>query len=320
MPRSDQKYTADQVLEIAHRCRNWGRWGDRDELGTVNHIDADSVVRAAQLVRKGKVISCALPYDQQGPQSGTFGRVNPIHTMLLDGGDATNDTQAHLKGLRYADDAVYMPLQSGTQWDALSHIFYDGHMYNGYPQELVTSKGAALNGIEKLADKVVTRAILLDVARLLGVDWLEPGYGVSGDELTACCEAVGLTPERGDVVLVRTGAIAQFRATGSWGTYAGGDSPGLAISAAEWLVERDVAGVATDTWGMEVLPNETDELFQPLHIILVLNAGLLVGEIFDLDALAQDCAEDGVYEGMFVAPPLPFTGAVGSPLNPIVVK
>ena len=128
-----RRVTAADVIEIAHRHRNWNRWGENDQLGTVNFIDAECVIHAASLVRQGKVISCALPYDENGPQNGGFGRVNPIHIMLQDGGDAAIGAQSHLAGLCYADDAVYMPLQSGTQWDALAHIFYDGKMYNGPP-------------------------------------------------------------------------------------------------------------------------------------------------------------------------------------------
>lgn len=316
----EQKLTAEDVIEIARRRRNWGRWGEDDQIGTVNFIDADAIIRAASLVRQGKVISCALPFDQNGPQSGTFGRVNPIHLMLQDGGDAASGAQDHLPGIRYADDAVYMPLQCGTQWDALSHIFYDGTMYNGYRQELVNSSGAPVCGVEHYADKIVTRGLFLDIPVHRGVDWLEPGEPIGADELTACAARHDLTPSRGDIILVRTGAVAMARALGDWGTYAGGDAPGLDLSAAEWLCDHEVAGVATDTWGMEVRPNETDEIFQPLHVVLLVNAGMLVGEIFDLEKLSVDCAEDGVYEFMFVAPPLPFTGAVGSPLNPLAIK
>jgi kynurenine formamidase len=310
----------DEVVELAERLSNWGRWGPDDQLGTVNHIDADCVRQAAQLVRTGKVISCALPYDQNGPQDGSFGRVNPIHTMLQDGGDTWG--QRDLPNIGYADDAVYMPLQAGTQWDALSHIFFRGCMYNGYPRERVTSSGATLNGIEQWTDKIVTRGVLLDIARFRDKEWLEPGEGIDAPTLSACAESVGITVRRGDVLLVRTGNIAQARATGTWGTFCAGPAPGLALSTCEWIADSAIAGIATDTWGMEVVPNETDpaELRQPLHVVLIVHMGLLVGEIFDLDALAADCAGDGVYEFLFVAPPLPFTGAVGSPLNPIAIK
>lgn len=314
------RLSAADVEAIAERHRNWGRWGDDDELGTVNFIDAGCIARAAALVRQGKAISCGLPYDANGPQTGTFNRFNPIHVMLQDGGDAAAGAQDHLAGLRYADDAVYMPLQCGTQWDALSHIFYQGVMYGGRPQELVTSSGAPVNGVERLADKIVTRGVLIDVPRHRGVDWLEPGTPIGGDDLAACAAAAGVTPGQGDILLVRTGMMAMVRATGTWGTYAGGDAPGLDLSAAEWLCEHEIAGVATDTWGMEVRPNQTDDIYQPLHVVLIVNAGMLVGEIFDLEALAADCADDGVYEFLFVGAPLAFTGAVGGPLNPMAIK
>ena len=105
-----------------------------------------------------------------------------------------------------------------------------------------------------------------------------------------------------------------------WGAYAGGPAPGLALDAAPWIHERDLAAVASDTWGLEVLPNETPDVFQPMHIILIVHMGLLVGEIFDLEALAEDCAADGRYEFLFAAPPLPITGGVGSPVNPLAIK
>lgn len=308
------------VHALCEQYRNWGKWGDHDQLGTVNYIDADCVAAATSLPRRGKVISCALPFDENGPQNGSFGRVNPIHLMLQDGGDAHLGAQDHLAGLRYADDAVYMPLQCGTQWDALSHIFYNGAMYNGYGVEHVTSSGATKNGIELLSDRVVGRGVLLDIPRHRGVPWLEPGEGIDDRELAECAEAVGVEVKRGDIVLVRTGHMTLCRDRGFWGDYAAGDAAGLALSSVHWLCPNEVAAVATDTWGMEVRPNETDEMFQPLHVVLLVNAGMLVGEMFDLDALADDCSEDGVYEFLFVAPPMPFTKAVGSPLNPVAIK
>ncbi len=312
--------TLDDVHALCDRYRNWGKWGADDQLGTVNYIDEACVQYAASLVQTGKAISCALPFDQEGPQNGGFGRVNPLHFMLQDGGDVAHNHQDHLARLRYTDDAIYMPLQCGTQWDALAHIFYDGKMYNGYGPEHVSSSGAKRNSIEVLADRVVGRGILLDIPRFRGVDWLQPGDAIHDHELAACAAAQGIEPRRGDIVLVRTGHIKMCKTQGSWGTYAAGDAPGLALSSSHWLCGNEVAAVATDTWGMEVRPNETEEIFQPVHVVLLVSAGMLIGEIFDLEALADDCAADGRYEFMFVGPPLPFTGAVGSPLNPMAIK
>jgi kynurenine formamidase len=128
-----------------------------------------------------------------------------------------------------------------------------------------------------------------------------------------------VTVDRGDLVLVRTGRLARARHEG-WGDYAGGPAPGLSFSTAGWLYRSEIAGIATDTWGFEVRPNEFDHAFQPLHQVAIPHIGLLIGEMWDLDALAAHCAADGRYEFWLTAAPLPITGSVGSPVNPIAVK
>jgi kynurenine formamidase len=315
-----QKPDIETVRELALRFRNWGRWGADDELGTLNYITPEKIVAAAGLVRQGKVLSLAIPFDANGPQTGFGGRTNPLHYMLQDGGDVASGAQDFVPGLRWCDDVVTMPLQCATQWDALAHIYFDGKMYNDRGTELVNSSGALANSIDKARDKIVSRGVMLDIPRHRGKDWLEPGEAIYPDDLDGAAERAGVVVERGDIVLIRTGQIAQVRSEGSWGSYSGGPAPGLSLTVAEWLATHEVAGYATDTWGTEVIPNETTDVFQPLHCVVIVNMGMLVGEIFDLEALADDCAEDGVYEFMFVAPPLPITGAVGSPINPQAIK
>lgn len=314
----------DILTEYCERFRNWHKWGAEDEIGTLNYITPQKVVQAAGLVRQGKVISLALPFDANGPQTGRLNRVNPIHQMIATGTDHHTGRQTYMgrpfpHGFGYADDTVAMPLQCGTQWDALSHIFHHGKMWNGYDATLVASDGAAKNGIEKMRDRVVTRGVLLDVARAKGVDSLEPGYAITVADLDATMEIEDVRVEEGDIVLIRTGYLGHCLAHG-WGTYAGGDAPGLSFYTAPWLYEKRIAGIASDTWGVEVRPNELPDSFQPLHLVMVVNMGLLVGEIFALDELAADCAQDGIYEFLFAAPPLPLTGAVGSPINPLAIK
>jgi kynurenine formamidase len=193
-------------------------------------------------------------------------------------------------------------------------------MYGGRDIRLVTSRGARANSIDKLKDGVVGRGVLLDLPRHRQVSWLEDGAAILPEELDACAEARGVTIESGDIVLVRTGMMTRCLKEKSWQGYCAGPAPGLSVHCARWLYEREVAAVATDTWGVEVLPNETPDCFQPLHMISLRNTGVLFGEIFWLDALAEDCAKDGNYAFLFSAPPLPITGAVGSPINPLAVK
>lgn len=310
----------ETVRALARKYRNWGRWGATDELGTVNFITPEKVVAAARLVRQGKVLSLAIPFDANGPQTGYGGRINPIHYMLQDGGDVASGAQDFLPGLRYCDDAITMPLQCATQWDALSHIYFDGRMYNDRGPELVNSGGARANAIDVLKAKIVTRGVLLDIPRFRGKPWLEPGEAILPADLDGAAALGKVRVESGDIVLVRTGQMRQVRDRGSWGDYAGGPAPGLSLTCAAWLAEHEIAGYATDTWGTEVIPNETPDVFQPLHCVAIVNMGMLVGEIFDLEGLADDCAADGVYEFLFVAPPLPISGAVGSPINPQAIK
>ncbi len=313
-------WTYALVLELGKELRNWGRWGDDDEVGTLNFITPEKLRHAATLVRQGKVVPCGLPYDGNGPQTGGR-RFNPIHTMLATGTDAAAGVQDRIARMRYADDMVTMPLQCGTQWDALSHIFAEGKMYNGRDMSLVNAAvGATRNSIDKVSGRVAGRGVFLDIARYKGVDWLEPGTPVTVADLEGCAAHEGVTVSSGDILLVRTGHMGMCRARGSWGTYSGGDAPGLCLETTRWLHDREIAAVATDTWGMEVRPNETPDCFQPLHVVLIVNMGMTVGEIFDFEALSADCADDGLYEFMFVAAPLPFTNAVGSPLNPYAIK
>lgn len=316
----------DTVRELAQRYTNWGRWGDDDQLGTLNHVQPAAVVAAARLIREGRPVSMALPYDEHGPQNGRFNRFNPIHLMTRDGADALvgtsvrdfyGGTDRHFRG---TDDIVIMPLQCGTQWDSLAHVVYEGRIYNGYSADQVSSKGALKNDVANAADRMVGRGVLLDVARAKGVEWLEPGTAIDGVDLDATAEAQRVEVGQGDFVFVRTGAITRARRSGGWGDYAGGPAAGLGLGSVEWVAEREVAAVATDTWGMEVLPNETPDVFQPLHIVFIVHLGLWIGEIYDLDPLADDCAADGRYEFFFCGPPLPFTYAVGSPLNPMAIK
>jgi kynurenine formamidase len=246
--------------------------------------------------------------------------------MIRDGNAAVTGTTVRDfyggrdRWIRGTDDLLILPLQSGTQWDALAHIVFEDKIYNGYDATDVGGKGAVRNDIAVARDRVVGRGVLLDIPRSKDRPWLDPGEPIHVADLEAAERAQGVTVGRGDIVLVRTGQMAQCRAAGSWGSYAGGSAPGLALDTAPWIHDRELAAVASDTWGLEVLPNETPDVFQPLHIVLLVHAGLFIGEIFDLEALADDCAADGRYEFLLSAVPLAITGGVGSPVNPLAIK
>jgi kynurenine formamidase len=316
----------DEVLAMTERYSNWGRFGPDDELGTINFITEKNILEGVQAVQTGRAFSLAIPLDAEGPQTGGFGRFNPIHLMLRDGGDAiTGATVRDFYGgvdrqIRGTDDMIIMPLQCATQWDSLAHVVHDGHIYNGYSAAEVSSRGARRNGIDKARDRIVSRGVLLDVARAQGKRWLEPGEGITSADLAAAADAHGIDVHEGDLVMIRTGQLAMVRDRESWGDYAGGPAPGLALDSLEWIHDHAVGGIATDTWGAEVLPNETENVFQPFHVVAIPYMGLLIGEIWDLEELADACAADGRYDCLLSAFPLTITGAVGSPINPMALR
>ncbi|NKJ08435.1 cyclase family protein [Rhizobium sp. SG741] len=309
------------IQTASRELSNWGRWGDDDQIGTLNNITPEAIVDAARLVRKGKVFALGLSLKEP-IQSGLFGgRWNPIHTMLATGTDAVLGNQDEpAPYLRYADDAINMPCQASTQWDALCHIFMGDKMYNGFDASLVDVKGAKKNGIEHVRDKMVGRGVLLDVARYKQVESLDDGYAISREDLDGCAASQGVEIRKGDFVIVRTGHQERCLAKGDWTGYAGGSAPGFGFETCYWLKEKDVAAICSDTWGCEVRPNETNEANQPWHWVVIPAIGISMGEIFYLKELAQDCAEDKVYEFFFSAPPLHLPGGAGSPINPQAIK
>ena len=308
----------DAVREMGARVSNWGRWGDDDEMGTLNLITPEARLRGATSVRAGKAFTLGIRFGADGPQPdpSPIGRYNPRHTMLATGASWGDPPVFH-----YSDDAIDLPTQSATQWDSLAHVHYDGKLYNGYPaDEVLGDDGAARDGIDKQARQAfATRGVLLDVARLKGVDRLEPSTLITPEDLDAAAAAQGVSIEPGDVLLIRTGHITTFTEDGDLNVF-NWQCPGVGLAAAAWFRERDLAAVAADTPNVEVLPGEDPEVISPAHLACIRDMGMPFGEIFDLQALGADCAEDGQWDFLFVAQPLEITGGIGSPINPIAVK
>jgi kynurenine formamidase len=309
------------IYEAAKKLSNWNRWGADDRIGTLNFVTPDDIVVAAKLVRKGKSFALGIPLDRNGPQTGLFGgRWNPIHTMLATGTDAAAGRQDQTTRLRYSDDAINMPVQAATHWDSLGHIFLDDKMYNGHDARNVDANGVGILGIEHTRNRMVGRGVLLDVARFKGVECLDDGCGISNDELDACAKTQKVEVRRGDFVLVRTGQLEKCLKEKKWGGYAGGDAPGVKFENCYWSHAKQIAAICSDTWGVEVRPNETNEVNQPWHWVVIPVMGLTHGEMFYLKELAEDCAADKVYEFFFCGPPLVITGGTGSPINPQAIK
>ena len=304
----------EEFHDLARKVNNWGRWGEDDERGTLNLVTPDVVRRAAACVRTGTAFSLAIPLSVDGPQTGAIpGRSNPVRTMLTVNEPFTGDPSE----ISISDDVVFMGLQAATHWDSLGHVSYDGRMYNGHPASSVTEQGAAYLGIDRVGT-FVSRGVLLDVTRALGVPRLDPGYGITPGDLDSAERLAGVAVEPGDVVVLRTGHI-QLLHEGRRREY-GTPSPGPTMACALWFHDRDVAAVATDNMTFEVYPGERKDCLLPVHLLDLVEMGMLQGQNFDLEELAADCENDGVYEFLLEASPQPFVAGLGGPVNPVAVK
>ena len=240
-----------------------GTLGSRGPARNAEPHPRGDVVAAAALVRSGRVFSLSIPLDENGPQTGGFGRFNPIHLMIRDGNAAVTGTVVRDfyggrdRWIRGTDDLLILPLQSGTQWDSLAHIVFDNQIYNGYDATMVGSKGAIVNDITNASDRIVGRGVLLDVARprspLARARRPDPRRGSRGVRARAGrggrARRHRPDPDRPD---------GQCRDAGSWGAYAAA-CPGTRPRHRPVDLRPRIAAVATDTWGMEVLPNETPD-------------------------------------------------------------
>ena len=302
---------------------NWGRWGEHDQLGTINLITDGARRHAATLVRSGRLISCAIPIGGEMPVHPS--RPHVVHTHALTGSDMVAGALPDRAYGGYAgcDDVIFMPLQSATHWDGLTHCSADGMFYNGYWVGTAgASAGARRLSTHLLAHHVAGRGVLLDLARSRGRDRLLAGEAVTGGDLTACAAEQEVELRSGDIVLIRTGELGWFYRSGSEerGGYYEDGNPGLDLSTVHWFHAHDVAAAATDNRTFEVVPwaDESGPAY-PLHARLIRDLGLTIGELWWLDDLASACAEEGRWEFLLTAAPLQVLGSSGSPANPVAI-
>lgn len=306
----------DWFDEAAAKVNNWGRWGDHDRIGTLNFLTPEAVRHAAGCIRTGKRFSLAWPLSfAQDLQRGNIpGRIIQ-HAMVAVDEAMLGDRDLFCS----SDDLVMMGMQVGTHWDGLAHVSYAGRLYNGVDPATIGAQGATELGIENIAT-LVGRGVLLDVARTKGVELLEPSYPVSPADLDATAERQGVEIRSGDIVLVRTGQMAHLRGRRPDRDAYAMTSSGISWRCAEWFHGHETAAVAVDNLTFDTYPPSEADAFFPAHLLHIVEMGLTQGQNWDLDALARDCAADGVYDFFLDASPLPFTGAVGSPVNPVAIK
>ena len=231
------------------------------------------------------MISLALNFDHTGPQGAkskypSMGRTNPIHTMLRTGTDAYSGV-LDKRGIRAADDMVTMPLQCGTQWDGLGHVFYENYMWNGYDCREVTWPARRNAASRKPRTRWSAAACCSTWRASRASSCSTTATALPAPISTAPPRNRASTIKRGDYVIVRTGMMERCQKAGSWDGYPGGDAPGFAFETLEWIKRTELAALASDTWGCEVRPNESEEgINQPWHWITIPIMGMTMGEIF----------------------------------------
>ena len=291
--------------------KNWGRWGDDDERGALNHLTPERSAAAAALVRDGRSVSLArnLP-TQASPENPS-----PAHHHMLASGDALDANG--IPGYEAARDYVGSDVHglAVTHVDALSHMFVRGQMYNGRPASEVRSDGARSNTVMAMADGVVGRGVLLDIPRARGVDFLENGDFVTVADLEAAESALGVTVGPGDVLLVAWGRDARKRARkGAFDGFSG-----LHHECLPWLHEREIAVLGGDGIS-DPMPGAGVDLWPfPVHQVGMVAMGLHLIDNMALEAMASACAEAGRWEFLFTMAPLRIERGTGCPVNPVGV-
>jgi kynurenine formamidase len=290
---------------------NWGRWGKDDQMGAVNLITPEKRKQALRSVREGASFSMARNAEFEKSVDNT----TPIERKMTRTGvvDAT-------KGVPEtggSGDTFFISYHGyvHTHMDSLCHFFYKGKMYNGYSQQEVTENGAAKNSILNFKNGIVTRAVLFDIPRLKGVDYLEPGTKIYPEDLDAWEKKARVRVEPGDVVLIRTGRWARRDTKGPWSISDAGLA-GLYMTSAKWLKSRDVAILGSDA-AQDVRPSGVDEIQQPIHLLVLVAMGMPIFDNLDLELVAREAAKRQRWEFLVTASPAAVPGATGSVLNPI---
>ena len=304
----------EEVLSYADTMSNWGRWGAEDQRGTLNLVTAEKRRQAAALVVDGVSVSCAWPITTHLPGE-TLGKVVQYMTQSGDSFRPGEKGRGHWSG-----DFIGMEYHSFsiTHIDSLCHFFWDGRMYNGFPANLVsTLEGAKAESVDVMAaEGVTTRGVLLDIARLRGVPWLDAGDPVLPEDLEEAERSQGVKVESGDLLFIRTGHLARHHEAGPLDLENG--SPGPHVACVPWLRSRGVAVLGSDT-GNDIIPNPYGDLPNPFHSISIPHLGLWLLDNANLEELAKVCDRSKRWEFQIIIAPLRLRYGTGSPVNPIAV-
>ena len=305
-------FAAEQPVEKAtlagwmQELSNWGRWGKEDQLGAVNLITPAKRKAAAGLVREGYTVSLSSDAETVKSADNEF----PFgHEMIATGIDPDPMFGMDIYSTRYHGKVL-------THLDALSHMFYQGKMYNGYSQAQVNRQGAQQLSVTAYKNGLVSRGILMDIPRLKGVKYLELSTPIYPADLDAWEKKAGLKVGSGDIVFIRTGRWARRAEKGAWDTEVA--AAGMHVTCARWFRQRDVAIVGSDTHG-ELMPSPVQGVPFPMHQLLLIAMGTPMLDNCDLEPLSEAAATRRRWEFLLTAAPLAVPKGTGSPLNPIAI-
>lgn len=304
--------SAQQFADLHEACKHWGRWGPDDQRGAINFITPDHVRGATASVRSGRTVTCSWPLDTKAGPDNPKPVVHHM-TMLQDVpiGDAGD--------LRFACDFVGIEFHGDahSHLDALCHVAYKGLLYNGVPVErAVSSVGASMQTMDVAKDGIIGRGVLLDIPRLRGTAWVEPGEAIYRAEIEAAEQAQGVRLQQGDILFFRTGHARKRLVDGPWD--AASSKAGFHATAMPLFHERAIAAIGFDGDG-ETVPSNCEGVMYPIHAIGVNAMGLYFLDSLFFEDLAVACEEEGRWQFLCVIAPLRLAAGTGSPVNPIAV-
>src|SRR5258707_798645 len=291
---------AAEFDELFRTVSNWGRWGKEDQLGSANLVTLAKKKQAVALVKDGVTVSLAHNAMTEKAEDNA----SPFeHTML--------------RGNNMDRYAVSYHGYAHSHIDALCHILYKDQTYNGYSRaEVNTDKGCTKLGIQNLKNGIVTRGVLIDIPRLRGVPYLEPGTAIYVEDLEAWEKKSGVKIAAGDAVLLRTGRWARREKLGPWNLTQ--SAAGLHASVAPWIKARGVALLGSDA-AEDVTPSMVEGVALPIHTLMITGLGVNLLDNQDLEALGETAARLNRWEVMLAIKPMPVAGGTGFPLNALAV-
>jgi len=295
--------TKKDIDQMMTSLSNWGRWGKEDQLGALNLITPSKRKQAASLVKEGVTVSLAHNAIKVKEENSP-----PFeHRMAQTGQTVGSESSADIYSVQYHG-------YTQTHLDALCHLFYQGKMYNGFPQQTVTEQGAAKLSVVQIKNGIFTRGVLIDIPSLLGKPYLEGGRAIYPEDLDAWERKAGLKVSSGDAVLIRTGRWARRKAEGTWEIEK--NSAGLHASCLPWLKQRDIAVLGSDL-ASDVLPSGVEGVTMPVHQVIVIAMGVPILDNCDFESLSKFAQNSKRWEFLLTVAPLAVEGGTGSPVNPL---